>query len=525
MSKIFNKFSAVLILFLILFTAQKIRAAETSKWQVIPVEKGAIQNAGCGTEIWQGGPSNGFEQLVKYAVRVSDFSVNSMIRPSWIDFEKERGKYLFSKMDRNFQYCIQYGQKINIACFVTTGGSGAIEVEGANMSYPLYLHEAMQKSDKKDTNYQSPYAPKRSWEPNMENDFFFQRYESLLKAFSEYLNTEITFEGKTFVRKKLVRCIEMRHFGWWGEGAWPKQLLPTNSQSMIRYAKLYFDYFPDIRLIAPTNGMHYAPLYHPLEEYHFYLLTAENRLGKAGIFRDNWGDEEKRYHKIYYKENKYEKSGVKMFELLRDRWKTAPLIGEPGRWYPYGEFIPYRNLMEQINYLHPTIIRNCNVSRGEKRGTNKTGYNINDDPVALAKFHEAYSVMGFRYVLDQPKLTVTKDGFTVDLNWLNIGLTPVYDQWNIRFFVRNSSGKVIWSGNSSLDLRKIVPDETLAHGQIDFQKGIRHIDQFDCKGIHGTLYMQIVDPVGISPPLALSNEGRLKEGSYRLGNLDQLPKN
>ncbi len=492
-------------------------------WSVIPVEQGAIQNAGCGTEIWHGGPFDGVTQLVNYAVRVSDYSVNSMIRPSWLDFEKEEGIYLFSKMDRNFQNCIKYGQKIDLACFITTAGS-SMEVDHAKMSYPLYVHKEMQKSDKKDVIYQSPYAKTPGWEPNMENDYFYNRYAALIKAFAEYLNGEITFEGKTIVRKKLVRCIEMRHFGWWGEGAWPKQLLPNNSECMIRYAKLYFDNFPDIRIVVPTNGMGYSSVYRSLEDYHFYLLTAENKAGKAGIFRDNWGDDEKRYQGIYYAANKNEKDGIKMYELLRDRWKTAPLVGEPGRWAPHGEFIPYRNLMEQVLYLHPVVIRNCNVALGEKSVTNKSGYNLNNDPPGLKNFHEAYSIMGFRYVLERPKWELKENKISISLNWLNIGLTPTYDRWTIRFFVRDANGKEIWSVDSSLDLRTICPDESLIPGKIDFKKGIRHIDLYQCQDIHGqdihgTLYLQIIDPDGISPPLALSNKGRLNDGSYKLGIL------
>lgn len=63
--------------------------------EIITVEQGAIQNAGAGTEIWQGGPGDGVTNLIRYAVRVSDYSVNSMIRPGWDAFETEKGVYHF----------------------------------------------------------------------------------------------------------------------------------------------------------------------------------------------------------------------------------------------------------------------------------------------------------------------------------------------------------------------------------------------------------------------------------------------
>jgi len=70
--------------------------------EIIGVEEGAIQNADSGTEIWRGGPHNGETRLVKTAVRVSDYSVNSMIRVNWSDYETKEGEYLFAKMDKHF---------------------------------------------------------------------------------------------------------------------------------------------------------------------------------------------------------------------------------------------------------------------------------------------------------------------------------------------------------------------------------------------------------------------------------------
>ena len=75
---------------------------------IIAAEEGAIQNAGAGAEIWNGGPGNGVTNLVKYAVRVSDNSVNSMIRVGWDAYETKEGVYHFEKMDKQFVSGIQY---------------------------------------------------------------------------------------------------------------------------------------------------------------------------------------------------------------------------------------------------------------------------------------------------------------------------------------------------------------------------------------------------------------------------------
>ena len=91
----------------------------------------------------------------------------------------------------------------------------------------------------------------------------------------------------------------------------------------------------------------------PLKAYHFHLLSATNNAGLLGIFRDNWGWDERSsyYQKIYYAANLYEQDGRKLFELLRDRWKFAPLVGEPGRTGPKKDWRPY-SWLSPVSFCH-----------------------------------------------------------------------------------------------------------------------------------------------------------------------------
>ncbi len=355
----------------------------------------------------------------------------------------------------------------------------------------------------------------KHWEPNFENPYFFERYNALLKAFAEYLERPISADGKTVPRKKLVRCIEMRHFGFWGEGAYPKHLIPSDSASLIRFADAFVRHFPDIRLIVPTNGMRFSPIYDALQDYHFHLLTLRNQAGLAGTFRDNWGDNETRYQGLYYSANRYEKNGVKMFELLRDRWKNAPLVGEPGRWGPTADgFHPYRNLCDQAAYLHPAVVRNCNVSTG-RSDTSLSDYSIMNDPKALATFHRFYALIGFRYVISEARVAREGGSLEIRTDWKNIGLAPTYDAWKIRYYLEDESGKEVWSGTSTLDLRTVLPDTQVAPGSLN---GVvmSHADHFKNVPENGKLLLQIVDPDNISLPLALSIKGRTDKGAYPL---------
>lgn len=483
--------------------------------EIIPAEDGAIQNAGCGTEIWNGGPADGVTNLVRYAVRVTPYSANAMVRVGWDAYESGPGEYHFEKMDETFARCLKFGQKLNLACFVTSRAGTKQTFEGAACCYPAYVHEAMQRSDRKDVVHALWLNGQKSWEPNFENPYFVERYIALLQAFAAYLEQPVTAGDRTVPRKKLVRCIELRPFGFWGEGAYPRPLIPSSSANLIRIADAYVRHFPDIRLVVPTNGMRYSTAYDPLKDYHFHLLTLRNRAGLAGTFRDNWGDNENRYQSIYYEGNRYEKGGAKMFELLRDRWKVAPLVGEPGRWGPTADgFRPYWNLCAQAAYLHPAVVRNCNVSTGRST-TNPTDYSILDDPKALDAFHRFYALIGFRYLVADVRVTRQRGRLEIQTNWKNSGLTPTYDAWKIRYFIEDGAGEEIWDGTSALDLRTVMPDPNVEPGSPD-GVATAQVDRFQNVPKGGKLWLQIVDPDGISPPLALSIQGRNAKGAYCL---------
>jgi hypothetical protein len=508
-----------LLAFCALFGEEPGKTTRVVTPEVIPVEQGAIQNAGAGTEIWHGGPGNGVTQLVRYAVRVSDYSANAMIRVGWDAYETQEGEYHFEKMDKHFALGLQYGQKFNIGCFVTSNAGTRQKIDGAFCCYPAYVHEALQKSDQKDTINTLWLNKSDHWEPNFENPYFFERYDALLKAFADYLEKPITVGTKTVQRKKLVRCIEMRHFGFWGEGAYPKRLIPGNSACLIRFADAFVRHFPDIRIVVPTNGMVFVRIYDPLKEYHFHLLALRNRAGLLGIFRDNWGCDESAgyYQKLYHAANLYEKDGMKLFELIRDRWKTAPLVGEPGRWGPTKDgFRPYWGLLDQVGYLHPAMIRNCNVSVGRST-TNPTDYSILNDPKALDAFQRMYAILGFRYLFTEARIKRAKGQMEIETDWLNIGLTPTYEAWNVRYFVEDAAGQKVWSGSSTLDLRTVFPDPATPPGVVAKERARTHRDRFDNVPDAGTLFVEIIDPDGISPPMALSIKGRTTKGAYPLG--------
>jgi hypothetical protein len=127
-----------------------------------------------------------------------------------------------------------------------------------------------------------------------------------------------------------------------------------------------------------------------------------------------------------------------------------------------------------------------------------------------------YSIIGFRYLITSADISRKDGNLEISLNWLNIGLTPTYDRWQVRYFIKNESGEEIWSGFSSIDLQTVFPDNSTPTGEVNEGKATSHTDSFRDVPEGGSLYMEIIDPDGISPNMALSIKGRTPGGAYLL---------
>lgn len=89
-----------------------------------------------------------------------------------------------------------------------------------------------------------------------------------------------------------------------------------------------------------------------------------------------------------------------------------------------------------------------------------------------------------------------------------IGLTPTYDEWKVRDSVEDETGKKLWRNFSSLDLRELFPVAERTPREV----ACTYRDVFSNPGICGKLYVQILNSVEVSPPMALSVRGRTEKG-------------
>src|SRR5262249_24582608 len=110
--------------------------------------------------------------------------------------------------------------------------------------------------------------------------------------------------------------------------------------------------------------------------------------------------------------------------------------------------------------------------------------------------------------------------FDITTLWSNLGVTPAYSSWNVLFQLRDpATGKIAWQGSSQLDLQRLLP--TRIDNVPDAPVSVT--DHLTLSGAlvsgHYQLVIQIVDPDGYYPPLALAIRGRNGDGSYVIGDI------
>jgi hypothetical protein len=169
----------------------------------------------------------------------------------------------------------------------------------------------------------------------------------------------------------------------------------------------------------------------------YYALTATNAWGEIGWRRDNWGDPGT---SIMLDKNGGSYNSIAVAPLIMAKYKKTLVVGEPNNstaTYSCGSM--YCDLVNEINLYHATSFGNGNFPNTFDAATQT---NI----VAASK------VSGYRLVLTGGTMTTTLSSggaFNITLNWQNIGVSPVYENWNAVYELRNSGGTVVWSGNSA----------------------------------------------------------------------------
>lgn len=178
-------------------------------------------------------------------------------------------------------------------------------------------------------------------------------------------------------------------------------------------------------------------------------------------------------------------NGVALKDLIINKWKSAPVTGEAAP----GSFT-MTDLDRQVKLFHPVSFGNGNF------GAKPTGD-------VATRVRTAFANAGYRFnILTGTIKTGAAGSITVVLN--NFGITPTYENWNIVYQLKNSTGTQVWTGTSTTNLKLLQPG------------ALTITDQFNIPNGSYTLTVKITDPTGYRQPMPLAQGNRNADGSYTL---------
>lgn len=470
----------------------------TISTSIIPFSSNDLNRPGAGAEDWNGQdyadiPAQGNRQ------QRQDY----YFRFSWTHFEgSTQGSYNWAKFDSEINKAISKKQKFSFGIMTMMPGSidnfnGPVTYDGAQSLYPQYLHNLMQSESVKD------WRTAGVWVPNWNSNHYLGRMESLLNSLNNHIQTA-SFNGVPY--KNVIGYIDIRFMGSYGEwhhagivdpvDNYPSGMRPTVAtyKRIIDAHIQAFQDYPLVILFAAYDAMFFNNTKVP-NEVTYYALTAKNRWGLIGYRRDQWGSSQwnsgDNYVHAYIEKNTRSYNGVVFNTLTTERWKYAPVVGEPEN---NGEALP--TLVAQVQQYHANSIGNGNYSRSTTADSN---------------MRLAAKTAGYRLQIEGGVYTNTATSLDVTLNWRNAGIAPTYENWDVVFQLKTASGVSVFTGKSVFKPKLFLPSGSTTSIVDAFTIGVP-------AGTY-TLTVKVVDPNGYRNPMPLFINGVQGDGSYILGNI------
>ncbi len=433
-------------------------------------------------------------------------------RWEWRAFEQTQGVYNWALFDASINEAINRGQKFSFGIMASCGGCSdfAVTVSGnTNKTLPNYV-----------INNGGAFVYGGVWYPNWNSTVYKSAWQAFQNALAAHINTT-SYNGVPYSR--VINYIDLRGVGEYDEWHfcgycpdYPSSLMyvadnggykPTVA-SYKELIDIFTTAYANYRLVAMSDGFDPGGWSETPDEVINYLITRTTNKGNVGWRRDNWGHNRPTWYENKFESNPSTWLGQAAVDIIMERWKTAPVVGEPyqGESQVNGQSRPYQILTESVNgapaqtqFYHLSNLGNGNMERTGETGTQTS-------------VREAHKRMGYRYYLSAGSMTtnVTSGGsFNVSLTWGNEGVAPTYDRWYIRYTLRNSTtNAIVWTGNSTYNLKNLLPDST----KVDSQN-------FTATGVPvGTyrLHVSVVDSSGYMPNMPLFINGVQSDVSYIL---------
>jgi|GEM_PF-1923118 len=420
----------------------------------------------------------------------SIISYDRDVRYSWWQLQKtaNAGDYDWSTIDSDFKACISQGQKISFRVMTLDTDAtswSSTTYGGAKLTYPVYVHNAMQAEAAKDWTYGG------SWIPNWNSSAYLSAWQNFCKALADHISNT-SYNGVPF--KNVVFRVDLSGFGNYGEfhsypfiNSYPSSAQKLTDASYKSIIDAQTSAFPDYPLIGNINMF-----VGEMSAYQgWYSLTTGNAWGKIGIRNDHFGWITTFNNDIQNNTRSY--NGLNFKSEILNRWKYAPICGEPmndAAAVTNGGSCAFWNLENEVRTYHASQFSNQN-------GTGVSTSCLTDN------YRIASKASGYRLALKGGTIS----GSTVTLNWINTGIAPVYENWDVYLEVKSGT-TVVWSGMTSFKPKFFQPGTTTVTATLGTI----------APGSY-SLYVIVKDPMGYRKPLPLANTNRQADGSYKVADI------
>jgi hypothetical protein len=354
--------------------------------------------------------------------------------------------------------------------------------------------------------------PDGRWIPRWANEQFLASVERLLRDMGAYLRSKPEL-------KQRISFIEIGVYGAWGE--WHVHGIEKLAEWRVRQriADAHLKAFHDFQLLAMTDEP--QTLAYLLRETSITLDDGRVMpLRPIGLRRDSHGTTHFWRLARCQKDTNPAEAGCKspdyvgLWELIRDRWKVAPVVVE----YFFNDRFDYELALAQVCQYHIAMVTNGRPV-GAKYCGRSAFLRYCQQPQTLLPIGKS---AGYHYVVQEisyPEAIRRGGELAIQARWLNRGSAPTYEDWVVTYQLRRADGSVAWRGESTLNLRAVLPPDTWGDTpQVRTASDFFTLPAGLAPGSY-QLVLQVRDPAGYRQPLVPAVAGVQADHNVTIGAL------